>query len=364
MELLLWIFVGLSLIQVGYWTIFYLALRETGAPGNALQVPVSVIICAHDEEQNLKELVPLLLAQNHHEFEIIIVNDRSNDDTYDWLLQETKKHERLKMVNVNFKPDHVNGKKFALTLGIKAARYDWVLLTDADCRPASKEWIHQMAGSFSDKNSIVLGYSPYSIRSGLLNAFIRFETVLTAIQYFSFARLGYTYMGVGRNLAYRKNLFLQNKGFNNHLDVTGGDDDLFVNQHAPKDQVAIMLSPATVMVSKPKTTWRAFWQQKIRHLAVGKFYSIKSKLMLAPFMLSWAMFWPMVLVTVSTQLNLVLGSVLVRWLFELICLIRFTNKTGERLDVWKLPFLDFIFGFYYLAAGFNALFTKRVKWKT
>ena len=140
---------------------FFLALRDVGKAGNALNVPVSVVICAHDEEQNLKELVPMLLAQNHPEFEIIVVNDRSNDGTYDWLLAETKKHERLKMVHVNFKPEHVNGKKFALTLGIKAARYDWVLLTDADCRPASNEWIHQMAGTFTEKNSLVLGYPPY-----------------------------------------------------------------------------------------------------------------------------------------------------------------------------------------------------------
>ena len=343
---------------------FYLALRKASTTGNALNVPVSVIICAHDEEQNLKELVPLLLAQNHHEFEIIIVNDRSNDDTYDWLLEETKKHERLKMVNVNFKPDHVNGKKFALTLGIKAARYDWVLLTDADCRPASNEWIHQMASTFSEKNSIVLGYSPYSAQPGFLNSFIRFETILTAVQYFSFSQIGSTYMGVGRNLAYRKNLFLENKGFNKHLSVTGGDDDLFVNQHASKDRVAIMLSPATLMVSKPKISWREFWQQKIRHLAVGKFYSIKSKLMLAPFTLSWAVFWPVAVVTIPTQFYLVIAAILVRWLVELIAIIRFAGKTGEQLETWKLPFLDFIFGFYYLAVGFNALFTKRVKWKT
>jgi cellulose synthase/poly-beta-1,6-N-acetylglucosamine synthase-like glycosyltransferase len=343
---------------------FFLALRQVGKAGSALNVPVSVIICAHDEEQNLKELVPMLLAQNHPEFELIVVNDRSNDGTYDWLLEETKKHARLKMVHVNFKPEHVNGKKFALTLGIKAARYDWVLLTDADCRPASNEWIHQMAGTFTEKNSLVLGYSPYSIKPGLLNAFIRFETHLTAIQYFSFAQIGFPYMGVGRNMAYRKNLFLNNKGFNKHLGVTGGDDDLFVNALALKEGVTMMISPATIMISKPKTTWQEFWQQKIRHLAVGKFYSAKSKFMLAPFTLSWALFWPVTFSLMVSQFYITLAAVLVRWLLELIVMIRFVDKTGEKLEAWKLPFLDFIFGFYYLVAGFKALFTKRVKWKT
>jgi glycosyltransferase involved in cell wall biosynthesis len=333
-------------------------------PGSALHVPVSVIVCAHDEEQNLRELIPQLLNQKHPEFELIIVNDRSNDGTYDFLLEETKKHARLKMVNVAFKPDHINGKKFALTLGIKAAQYDWVLLTDADCRPVGNEWLHQMAGSFNESNSMVLGYSPYQPKPGFLNSFVRFETILTAIQYFSFALLGSPYMGVGRNLAYRKNIFLENKGFNNHISVTGGDDDLFVNQHAVGNKTAVQLSAATIMVSQPKETWTAFWQQKIRHLAVGKFYSTKSKLMLAPFTLSWTLFWPVAFGAMVFQFPLVAIAIFVRWVAQMVVVFRFTAKTGERLESWKLPFLDFTFGFYYLVAGFKALITKRVKWKT
>ena len=329
-----------------------------------MNVPVSVIVCAHDEEQNLRELLPLLLNQNHPEFELIFVNDRSNDGTYDWLLEETKKHPNFKMVNVANKPEHVNGKKFALTLGIKAAKYDWVLLTDADCRPASNEWIRQMAASFTDQSHAVLGYSPYQPQQGLLNSFVRFETVITAIQYFSFALMGSPYMGVGRNLAYRKNLFIQNKGFSQHLEVTGGDDDLFINRFAEGGKVAVAIRSTALTISKPKTTWREFWQQKIRHLAVGKFYTTKSKLMLAPFTLSWSLFWPAAVALAFTQYVFVGPILLMRWLVQWLTIFRFRRETAERLETWKLPFLDFIFGFYYLVAGFKALFTKRVKWKT
>jgi glycosyltransferase involved in cell wall biosynthesis len=361
---LLWVFVGIAGIQILYWSVFLFGLSRDKKTGGALNIPVSVIVCAHDEEENLRELLPLLLNQNHPDYEIIFVNDRSNDGTYDWLLAETKKETRLKMVNVTNKPDHINGKKFALTLGIKAAKHDWVLLTDADCRPSSNEWIPQMAGSFTEGKTMVLGYSPYQSRDGFLNAFIRFETLVTAVQYFAFALLGKPYMGVGRNLAYRKKLFLENKGFSQHLSVTGGDDDLFINQYAEAGKVAVALQASAHMISKPKIIWAAYWQQKIRHLAVGKFYSLRSKLMLAPFTLSWALFWPMAFVVFPLNLTLVSSILLVRWLTQMMTVFRFTAQTGERQEAWKLPFLDFIFGFYYLVAGFTALFTKRVKWKT
>jgi cellulose synthase/poly-beta-1,6-N-acetylglucosamine synthase-like glycosyltransferase len=361
---ILWAFLGITLIQLIYWALFYLALTKDKAPASAMHVQVSVIVCAHDEEQNLRELVPQLLNQNHTDFEIIIVNDRSNDGTYDFLLQETKKHDRLKMVHVATKPEHVNGKKFALTLGIKAARYDWVLLTDADCRPGSTDWIRMMAGTFSAEKTMVLGYSPYQVKSGFLNTFIRFETIVTGIQYISFALLGQPYMGVGRNLAYRKDLFLKNKGFSSHLEITGGDDDLFVNQHAQAETISIQLNAAATMVSLPKEKWSEFWQQKIRHLAVGKQYSVKSKLMLAPFTMTWVAFWPAAFVVMAFQFPMSLAAIALRWLVQFLALSRFKRLTGERFEGWKLPFLDFIFGFYYLVAGFTALFTKRVKWKT
>jgi len=259
------------------------------------QRPVSVIVCAHDEEENLIEQVPLLLQQDYPQFEIIIVEDRCNDGTYDYLLQATKEHERLKMVRVTHKPDHINGKKFALTLGIKAARYDWVLLTDADCRPASTKWISQMTSQFEEPAKIVLGYSPYIKTPGLLNAFIRFESFLTGIQFIGIALLGKPYMGVGRNLAYRKEVFLNAKGFNSHLDVTGGDDDLFVNQHATKENTRVSIGPDALVFSKPKESWTEYFYQKFRHLSVGKLYKFSDKILLGVFSLTWLLTWFLVL---------------------------------------------------------------------
>jgi len=325
---------------------------------------VSVIVCAHDEELNIRELVPLLLQQNHPCFEVIVVEDRCNDGTYDYLLEATKEHELLKMVRVVNKPEHVNGKKFGLTLGIKAAKHDWVLLTDADCRPASANWITKMTEKQDASTQIVLGFSPYFKSPGLLNTFIRFESFLTGIQFIGLALLGKPYMGVGRNLAYRKSLFLDNKGFNAHLGVMGGDDDLFVNQHANAKNTKVQIALEALTFSKPKTNWKEFYHQKIRHLAVGKHYKFLDRFILGSFMLSWLGTWFLFIPSGFGLFgNLILALFLIRWILLSWLFHNASQIMGSPFEAWKVPFLDFIYTFYYLVAGAAAFSAKRIQWK-
>lgn len=325
---------------------------------------VSVIICAHDEEENLRELVPMLLTQDHPDFEIIVVEDRCNDGTFDYLREATQHHTRLKLVRVIHKPDHITGKKFALTLGIKAARYDWVLLTDADCRPASNQWIKHMTERYDPHTQLVLGFSPYTKQPGWLNAFIRFESLLTGIQFMSLAKVGIPYMGVGRNLSYKKSLFLENKGFYRHQEITGGDDDLFVNWHATRLNTAVVMGKESITISKPKLTWREFFHQKLRHLSVGKQYRFSDKCLLGIFTSTWILAWFSLPVSMFSPYTFIL---LVAFGLRLILMVflmwKGTQRLGGSIEVWKVPVLDIIFAFYYLVTGLRALVVKRIKWK-
>ncbi|MBK5278546.1 MAG: glycosyltransferase [Bacteroidia bacterium] len=323
------------------------------------------MVCAHDEEHNLRELVPMLLAQDHVEFEIIIVEDRCNDATHDYMLAATKLDNRLKMVRVIHKPEHISGKKFALTLGIKAAKYDWLLLTDADCRPISNHWITSMSAQMGE-NQIVLGFSPYLKSEGLLNAFIRFESFLSGIQYMGLAILGWPYMGVGRNLAYRKSLFLENKGFNSHLGIIGGDDDLFINQHAARSFTRVCLGKESLMISLPKTTWKEYYVQKLRHLSVGKYYKFSDKLILGIFTLTSIFTWLIALPYsfFSPFMEWILLALILRWGLLVFLFHQTSKRLGEPFEAWKAPFLDFIYAFYYLVTGPMALVSKKVRWKS
>lgn len=352
-------------IQVFYLFLFIMGLNKKEKESIQPPHPVSVIVCAHDEEQNLRELIPQLLTQDHPEFEVIIVEDRCNDGTYDYLRGVTAENNKVKMVRVIHKPDHISGKKFGLTLGIKAAKYDWLLFTDADCRPAGNQWITRMTERYDNQTQIVLGLSPYSKRDGWLNAFIRFESLLTGIQFISLAYLGRPYMGVGRNLVYTKSLFIENKGFNSHLEIMGGDDDLFVNKHSTKSNTRVSVGSEAITISKPKLNWGDFLYQKLRHLSVGKRYRLFDKIILSIFSLTWLLTWFFVVPTIffTGSLYTIVSIFFLRWILLIVLFHKGSHRLGSSFESWKVPFLDFIFAFYYLVTGLRALVVKRIRWK-
>ena len=377
MDILIIVFLAAVGIQLLYLLCFLIALGRKRKEGSHEHVPVSVVVCAHDEAENLQELVPQLLSQDYPEFEVIIVNDRSNDSTFDYLLEATQENPRLRMVNVKETPERVNGKKYGITLGIRAAAYEWILLTDADCRPTGPNWIRSMSRHFTEDAKFVLGFSPYVRKRGFLNRFIRFETILTAVQYFAFGLLSNPYMGVGRNLAYRKSLFLQQKGFNNFLHVTGGDDDLFVNMHARGSNTRLEISPESQTYSEPETTWRAFYRQKIRHLSVGKRYRFSHRFLLGLFSLTWILTWFIWLGLVPWMITsfagremlytretyLIVAPFLLRWMLLFLVLRSMLKKASVAFSLWTLPLLDFIYSIYYLSTGLVALTTKKIRWR-
>ena len=286
LKLLDWILFGLFMwafvIQLGYYLLVFLKL-----PGykpekrRKSKKPVSVIVCAKNEEDNLKRFLPRLLEQDYPDFEVIVVNDSSTDETELLLSELSSRYEQLRFTTIPFNEKFLHGKKLAVTIGIKAAKHDFVLLTDADCYPASDQWLQKMGSHFTGKRQIVLGYGKYERKKGFLNSLIRYETVFTAMQYLSFAIKGSAYMGVGRNLAYEKKLFLKNKGFAKHYHIASGDDDLFVNETATKENTAVEFSPESHTLSIPETTFRRWIKQKKRHLSAGKYYTTSSRIRIA-----------------------------------------------------------------------------------
>lgn len=331
---------------------------------------ISVIVCAWNELANLKELLPPLNAQEYPTFEVIIVDDRSWDGTFDYLLTECAEFQKVRFIRIEQTPEHLSSKKYALTLGIKSAKYETILLTDADCRPQSTHWIAGMAECLSPEKEIVLGFSPYFKETGFLNNLIRYETFITAIQYFSFAITGVPYMGVGRNLMYRKSLFLQNKGFAKHTNILGGDDDLFMNDVANEKNTAICLNSDTFMYSFPKTTWEAWYRQKRRHLSVGKYYQFRNKALLGGLastqILSWLSFLILTPLLIHNALLFwILGVFLLRLISQWVVFSKANKTFDNTLDVFAFPFWDGIFALYFLVMGINNAIPRRQKmrWK-
>lgn len=356
-----------GLVHLFYQLFFFTrAFTFKGKGSKSRQQPfVSVIVCARNELDNLRKLIPRLLEQDYPHFEVIIVDDRSDDIQYDYLLEIKGLYENLRVVRIHFTPEGMNPKKYALTIGIRAARGEHLLFTDADCMPASTHWISAMMAEFGQDDEIVLGYAPYEKQPTLLNLLIRYDTFYTAVQYFSFALAGLPYMGVGRNLAYRKSLFMKLKGFYKHIQVTGGDDDLFVNRAAHAGNVSVCTTADAYTYSIPKATWPEWYKQKLRHYHAGKYYKSIDKLNLgllhgsnlafyvAGFILSLQ---PSGWLVTATGLG-------VKWVVQTIIFYKIKQTIKERLPVLALPVLDVAHTFIAFVFSASALFARRVEWR-
>lgn len=295
---LFWIFFGIGIfIQLVYFLVIFgrtawFNSTPKSAKNQNSEEGVTVIVAAHNEFKNLKALLPKLFEQDYPKFEVLIVNDRSTDRTKRLLEDMMSVYPKLRSVTIIYTPDHVTPKKYALTLGIKVAKNDVILLTDADCIPKSNQWIKKMTAPVREnQKTFAIGFSGYEVKPSFLNKWIQFETMLTALFYFSFGFWKAPFMGVGRNLCYRKSFFMNVKAFRGIWHLQGGDDDLFVNQYATDKNAAIVLDPEANTISIPKESWQEYFIQKKRHMHAGKYYRGKDKQKIGLFSLSHALFW-------------------------------------------------------------------------
>lgn len=268
-------------IQLFYYLFYYLSVYLYKTPAvNSGKPPVSIIICARNESENLKKFLPSVLEQDYPDYEVIVVNDCSEDNSYDILGKFLIKYPHLKISNINKDPKFTHNKKFAQFIGIKAAKNEILLFTDADCQPESRKWIEVMASHFDDKISFVLGYGGYFKEKGLLNKYIRYDCMTIAMQYLGMAIKGIPYMGVGRNLAYRRSLFFSNKGFGSHNHIASGDDDLFVNSGSSAVNTTIEFRNEAHTWSVPRDNISEWVKQKKRHLTTAPYYKLRDKILL------------------------------------------------------------------------------------
>lgn len=365
------------LIQlIFYWVVFsrLAFFRKKSAQTSEFE-PVSVVVCAHDAYDDLVKLIPRLLYQDYPDYEIVIVNDCSDDDTESFLKEVALNEPKIKPVNIRQHLNFFQGKKFPLSVGIKSAKHDLLLLTDADCQPESDQWIRSMAQSYKSKTELVLGYGPYTRHKGLLNKLIRFDTLHIAIQYLSFALCGLPYMGVGRNLSYRKSTFYRNNGFISHYQIRSGDDDLFVSQVANERNTEICIDLDARVESEPKRTWSEWVHQKRRHYSTGLMYKFKTKLALGAYSCSQILFYACMVVVLCLKPSfciaannlyfylVIAGAFIVRYASQVIVFCATAKRLGEKdLKLGFVPFYELFFMFFTTLLGISSQLFKPKRW--
>ena len=358
--------VGIQLIY--YWAIFSRLAFYKAPDAAGVQPPVSVVICARNEYANLEKNLPIILNQDYPDYEVVVVNDGSDDES-DLLLHELKlAHKRLKIINLQKDLNFFTGKKFPLAVGIRCAKHPIVVLTDADCIPEGPNWLSQIASSFDSKAELVLGYGPLRKMPGFLNKIIRYDTFFVALQYLSFALIRKPYMGVGRNLAYKRDLFFRNKGFTSHYGIPTGDDDLFVNQAATSKNTRVCIHQESWTTSDPKETTGEWFRQKKRHMVAGKYYNGRSKFFLGLFGISQLAFYILFALTmIFTDLSTLGLYVLILFGLRTISLLIIFFRAGKKLGQSRLslfsPLFDLLLLVCSIIFAMASLFSNKSKWK-
>jgi len=333
---------------------------------NEHKLPVSIIICAKNEADNLTEFLPKILSQNYPEFEVVVVNDCSWDNTEDVIREYKDIFPNLKSIVVKEDPYYKHGKKFALMVGIKGAKHEHLLFTDADCVPESENWIEEMMKGFSHNKEIVIGYGPYQKQKGFINKLIRYDSFFIAINYLSAGIKNSAYMGVGRNMAYKKDLFFKVKGFANHYHLLSGDDDLFVNQAANSLNTSVVISPNSFTYSIPKQNFKDWCTQKMRHLTTSPYYNSKTKNKLAflhfsNYLFHFSFFAGLIF---PSLLIPVLSIWLIKLIFQFIVFNGAMKKLNERDLIIFIVIFDILLLFIYPFLHAGKKIVKQTKWKT
>ena len=364
--ILFYSFLTVVCIQTIYYMVFSFFSFEKPIKQNINTAPVSLIICAKNEAENIEKNLPLILKQNHPNFEVVLINDASSDDTLELFEKFALHHKNIKIVNVENNEAFWGNKKYALTLGIKSSSHELLVFTDADCKPTSNDWLQDMANHFNNSKSLILGYGAYEKKkNSLLNLLIRFETLLTAIQYLSYAKIGSPYMGVGRNLAYKKSLFFEANGFINHMKIRSGDDDLFVNQIGTKKNTSICVTPNSFTVSEPEQSFKKWILQKRRHVSTASHYKKRHQFSLGLFFIAHILFYVLasILLAFSFKWLFVLIAIGIKYVIQFIVYYAAAKKLNEKDTVYMLPLVEVSLILSQLYIFTSNLVSKPTHWK-
>ncbi|MBO7496986.1 MAG: glycosyltransferase [Salinivirgaceae bacterium] len=343
------------LVQVLYYLCVCLRTAGKKQQLSSNQPPVSVVICARNEGENLKMFLPKILEQNYPDFEVIVVSDCSEDDTLTILAELELTHKNLRHTSIESDRKFTHGKKLAVTIGLKSAKNEHIVLIDADCYPVSPNWLASIMSAYTDGTEIVLGYGGYEPRKGLLNKLIRFDTLNIAMQYIGWAKAGHPYMGVGRNISYTRRIFFEKNGFQSHYHLMSGDDDLFVNERANKLNTKTITSADSIVESLPCETFQQWVKQKKRHLSTWTHYRFGTKIILSYELLSRVLFYSVLMVAIF-GFNLYIEAAAAygfRLIVQLIVYKMNMRKLCEQGFLLLIPIFDIILPVLQLA--FNIL---------
>ena len=356
----------ITLIQLVYYYVIYgrfAFYRKKSALGFR-DIPISVVIVVRDDAALAVQALPSLLEQQYSFFEIVIVNDRSRDENSLQAIREYKdRYPNIKIVDLSTAVSTSRGKKMAISMGVKCATYDHILLTSPSCKPASQQWLSNMAQNFQFQHRIVLGYNTFEKKKGIYNHFLHYDNLMGAVQYFSHALMHSTYRGDLNNVAFVRPLFYKQNGFIAYSHLLYGEEDIFIHRASTPNNVAIEFAPEAVTLQQHSPKYGYWRLHKVSLYYTRKFNSLKNKILLGGYELTNILFYALLSLSIVAFLHLPLllyitaGIAVLRIASLYVVMGIAAKKLQEKTVIPFLLFYDLLFALlnplYWLSAKIN-----------
>ncbi len=358
-------FLLMVLIQLVYFWFFFsrLAFLKQQSHAGAGQPPVSVVLTASNQYEALSKNLPLLFEQDYPDFEVVVVNDNSDDDTDELLKTFAGKFPALRVVELTQSLNWFRGRKFPLSLGIKSAAHQLLLLTDANCTPEGPQWLQQMTSAFEGHTEMVLGYA--TCRTGShINSWLRFTAFYDAIFFLSAALAGIPFKGSGRNLSYKKALFYSHKGFSSHYTINAGDDELFVNKAATRRNVSVKVGSGAQVAFTKSSGFGTWLKSEKTRLQIRRYFKFRHRLLLHVFNLSNFLVYALLLFLLISGIQplLVAGAFALRLLSQLLIFGLAQKRLTEKKLLLLSPVYEIFLILIDLCLWLMLIFTRKNKW--
>jgi glycosyltransferase involved in cell wall biosynthesis len=364
--------VGLFLVQAAYWLLLYArplrklyqtppSQKKTESP------PISIVLYVERDVETLRDQLLSLLSQDYPSYEVVVVIDDTSDLTEVVLKGLEKEYANLYHTYIPEGAKYVSRKKLALTIGIKAAKHDILLFTEALCRPVSNKWIASFSRAYTPETEIVQGLCGYRYTDGFMHRFIAYDNLMEGMQYLSATLAHHPFTGNGRNLSYRKSLFFNKKGYYQSLALRDGDDDLFVNESATPKNTRIVYSPDSLTETPPVSEFRQWMATKFARAVTSSRYKGAMPLFFRMETLSYFLFIGAGIATVLTtglsdmwEMSVTAGGlVLTRYVTKVVILHKASALFKQKpVTVW-LFVLEFIHPLFSMYIHIRRLFHRK-----
>ena len=361
-SLIVIVFGAVVLIELLYYYVIYARFSFTKKKSQKYmyQPPVSIVMVAKDAAGVLLRTLPKFLNQQYDNFEVVVVDDNSQDDTRLLVVEYQQQYRNLKLVELDTAVTTIRGEKFAISMGVRCATHPYLVITDPEYAPTSTHWLEKMAGNFENDRQIVLGYSTFEKKRSPFNRLLHFDNLVGAMQYFSLAQIHSTYRGDIKNLGITQQIFTQQRGFASHNHIRYGEEDIFISRAADRSNTAIEFSPDAVTVLQRNVRFNKWLDHKQGLYYTRHFNSLKNRLLLGTCAVVNLLFYVgLVLAIVFSIGNVLLLSVTagifaVKVLSQYLVFGFAAKKLNERQVIPGLLVYDLIFAvlnpLYYLDA--------------